>query len=140
MTKHGESLSNLYKHYISMLTRCKAREDCISEFEDYLNFKEWSLNNGYEEGLNLCRNGDQGNYSPENARWDTVTANIVEANAHTYTLLDALGKKEEVYNLAEFCREHKLNAGGLHATFRTGKPHKGWMIVKKHGMIKPEYN
>jgi hypothetical protein len=32
----------------------------------------------YEPGLCLCRSGDVGDYSPENCRWDTKSANVRE--------------------------------------------------------------
>ncbi len=38
-------------------------------------------------GAALCRNGDVGDYSPENARWDTRSANSREAAERRMTVL-----------------------------------------------------
>lgn len=114
---HGYYYEPLYRHYSKMLVRCKEREGCISEFKDYLHFKQWSLDNGYVKGLHLCRNGDTGNYSPTNVRWDTPTANAVEARAHNYVLTNPNGMAIEVYNLLEFCRLNNLTDTNLHKNF-----------------------
>ena len=81
-TKHGESKTDLYKKYRSMISRCKYKSAtgyknyggrgisvCKSWSEDYLEFKKWSLNNGYEEGLSLERIDVNGNYEPSNCSW-----------------------------------------------------------------------
>jgi hypothetical protein len=124
-----------------MLVRCGERTDCISEFKDYLHFKKWALDNGYVKGLHLCRNGDKGNYSPTNTRWDTPRANAIEATAHNYILESPNGMQIKVYNLREFCRNNNLTDTNLHKTF-TGKRehHKGWKMIEKLGKHKGSSN
>ena len=134
-TTHGGSGEKLYQHYRDMLGRCNTRDNCVSEFKDYLHFKEWALNNGYNEGLQLCRNNDIGNYTPSNVRWDTLVANVIEAHAGDFVLLSPQGKEIKVHNLLKFCREHGLIASNLYATYAAGKrkQHKGWVMMEKHG-------
>ena len=40
-----------------------------NEWKDFIVFKEWALNNGYEEHLKIDRINNDGNYEPNNCRW-----------------------------------------------------------------------
>ena len=139
--RHGESNSvngrptRLWKCWECMRTRARGRESCLvyDEWRDYLTFKAWSLANGYTDKLVLCRNGDTGNYEPNNVRWDTVANNIKEANSKHY-IFEYEGKRVEVYNLAEFCRENNLaktHMSSVHAEKKSHYQHKGWSKWKK---------
>ena len=41
----------------------------------FINFRNWSLNNGYQEGLEINRKENDGNYSPENCNFITHKEN-----------------------------------------------------------------
>ena len=47
------------------------------EWSEYINFHEWSIENGYKKGLKLDRKNNDGNYEPDNCRFVT---NKVNAN------------------------------------------------------------
>ena len=53
---------------------------CDKWKDDYLSFKEWSLNNGWKQGLVISRKGDIGNYEPNNCEWITKSQNSKDAN------------------------------------------------------------
>lgn len=64
------------------------------EWEDYLSFREWSLNNGYDDNSWLMRNDFLGNYEPNNCTWenrneafkDRVHVSRYEYNGETHTI------------------------------------------------------
>jgi hypothetical protein len=45
-------------------------------------FREWALTHGYEEGLELERNDNDGNYTLENCMWETRSRNKQNRRLH----------------------------------------------------------
>ena len=134
LTTHGETGSRLYEAYQHMLVRCSNRVNCVSEFEDFVHFRDWSLDNGYSSGLHLCRNNDTGNYSCSNARWDTAKANAIEARAQKFVLINPVGEEIIGYNLRQFCKENDLSDTNLYKVLKgKRKHHKNWTVVSVGG-------
>ena len=83
----------MYKHYggrgISVCEEWSGKDGVV-------NFCEWSMNNGYEEGLQIDRIDNDGNYEPSNCRWVTCQENLMnksntlfyEYNGNKKTLQD----------------------------------------------------
>lgn len=102
---HGMSDTPLYRVWRSMRVRCsdpksKAYEyyggrgirvcdEWDSAFEPFM---EWSLSSGYEQGLEIDRIDNDGNYCAENCRWVTRTVN---ANNKTTNILISVGGEEK---------------------------------------------
>lgn len=71
-----------------------------SEWNDFENFYEWAMANGYQDDLSVDRIDNDGPYSPENCRWATrleqannTRSNIrLEWNGVTYSSFCALSR------------------------------------------------
>ncbi len=85
---HGMTDTSLYAVWRCMLDRCDGKiyasrrryfdrgiSVCLTWRRSFTSFKNWSLCNGYKEGLELDRRDNNGNYCPKNCRWVTRTHN-----------------------------------------------------------------
>ena len=72
-----------------------AKGICVcDEWDDFENFYDWSMNNGYSDELTIDRIDSNGNYCPKNCRWSTdreqannrSTNRIIEYNGESHTL------------------------------------------------------
>ena len=89
MSTHGESKTRLYGVWLTMRNRCnnptvksyavygaRGIKVCDEWQNSYEAFRDWSLANGYREGLQIDRINNDGNYSPENCRWISHLENM----------------------------------------------------------------
>lgn len=63
-TRCYKETSKMYKNY-----GARGIIVCQEWLDSYENFYEWSISNGYGNGLSLDRIDDNGNYEPSNCRW-----------------------------------------------------------------------
>ena len=79
---------------------------------DFNKFQEWSLNNGYKEGLTIDRIDVNGDYEPNNCRW--VTQLIQQRNKRSNKLITYKGKTHcisewaEIFNIPRKCLEYRV--------------------------------
>jgi len=87
--KHGESYSRLHSIWADMKKRCLKPKSsawehyggrgitiCPEWANDYISFRDWSLNNGYTDNLEINRINNNGNYCPENCNFVTRRENV----------------------------------------------------------------
>ena len=86
--KHGGKGTKLYQVWINMKQRCYNINDnhftnhggrgitiCPEWTNDYIVFRDWALNNGYAEGLQINRILNDGNYEPSNCDFVPIEEN-----------------------------------------------------------------
>lgn len=107
MLKHGKSNTKLYDVWKSMKQRCnndkskdfriygeKGVAVCKEWADDFDAFYNWSLSNGYKEGLTIDRIDSNKNYEPSNCRWvdaktqanNTSRNHFISYNGETHTM------------------------------------------------------
>ena len=109
---HGMSKNKFYQVWNGIKQRCynennkqyknygergiKVCDEWINNFEA---FYDWSINNGYKEGLQIDRIDVNGNYEPNNCRWvDRYINNNNRRNNITFTY------KGKTMSLRAWCR------------------------------------
>lgn len=127
--KHGLSKTRLYGHFEKMVDRCENKNSkhyhnygergisiCDEWRHDFKAFYDWSVKNGYKEGLSIDRIDNNKGYSPDNCRWATQLEQM--NNVRTNRNIEYNG---EVHSVSEWSRIIGINIGTL-----TGRLNKGW--------------
>ncbi len=145
---NGLSNHKLYKVWWGIKERCYHPEYNISypnygkkgiimceEWHDFMNFYNWSIENGWNESLSIDRLDVDDNYTPDNCRWITLSENVARSNKSvprhilpfTYYGISPTGEEFEFSNANTFAQEHNLNANGLRRVARGERQHyKNW--------------
>jgi hypothetical protein len=88
--RNDNNLNPLYQKWRDMTGRCLSPKNMgyknygakgVKVCEEWLNFDNfvnWSLKNGYHPSLVISRNGDQGDYTPDNCCFKTCSENDEE--------------------------------------------------------------
>ena len=110
-TTHNLSKHRLYAIYGGMKQRChnplnddykyyggRGIEVCDEWKDDFLNFYNWALENGYKYSLTIDRIENDGDYSPENCQW--VSRKFQSRNQSTNNVIEIDGESK---CLAEWC-------------------------------------
>ena len=89
---------------------------CEEWKEDFMNFYNWSMENGYEDGLSIDRIDVDGNYEPSNCRW--IPLKEQHRNTSQNLFLEHNGERK---CLAQWCEELGVNYGSAHARIQRGE-------------------
>lgn len=131
--KHGDSFSRLYFVWNDIKSRCNNPNDisfkhyggrgisvCDEWKNDYIAFKKWSNENGYDENATrgkctIDRINKDGNYCPENCRW--VGMKIQSNNRRNTPILTING---ETAPLTEWAEKTGLPRSLLYSRYKRG--------------------
>lgn len=108
--KHGLRKTKLYTVWSHMKDRCNnPRKDtypyyggrgikvCAEWINNFKAFYDWSMANGYKEGLTLDRINTDGDYEPNNCRWITTKEQANNRRSNRYITFNG-----ESHTLAEW--------------------------------------
>lgn len=129
MTTHNMSNNSLYSVWRSMKSRCNSPNNAgyknyggrgifiCDEWDDFENFRDWALNNGYKEGLSIDRIDNDDGYYPGNCRWaDAITQqNNKRNNRHvTYDReTHTISEWARLFNISHSILRHRMDRGDM---------------------------
>lgn len=84
--------------------------------DDYLKFREWSINNGYKEGLSIDRIDNSKGYCPENCRW--IPKTLQNSNKTNNRILTYNGISKTI---TQWGKERNLTWNTINNRLKKGK-------------------
>ena len=112
---HGQCRTRIYRIYRNMLNRCYYKPFieyhryggrgiivCKEWLDNFINFYNWAMANGYSDELSIDRIDPNGNYEPNNCRWVTQQQQQNNKRCNHYITYNG-----ETLSLADWSR--KLN-------------------------------
>lgn len=132
--KHGQSKTALYNVWNAIISRCENPNSgsyhrygdrgitmCREWREDYIEFHDWAMANGYKAGLTVERKNNDLGYSPENCVLATRTTQA--RNRRSSCILTAWG---ETKTAVEWTEDPRCNAsqGLIHYRIKNGVDHQ----------------
>ena len=132
-TKHNSYKTRLYKVYRGMISRCLEKTNkeysnygargitiCDEWKNNFLAFRDWALNNGYDENAKrgectIDRINVNGNYEPSNCRWINLK---LQAKNTTRTI--KISYKGKTQCLKDWAEELKIDYQTLRKKLKKG--------------------
>ena len=123
----------LYQIWANMKCRCNNQNHgryekyggrgiiICEEWDDFENFYEWSMENGYQDDLTIERIDNDGSYESSNCKW--ITKEFQTKNRSICYMVAINGETKTVL---EWCEIFNLN----YNTFNTRHSTYGWGVVK----------
>ena len=146
--KHGMYNTRIYRIWASMKQRCNNINSCgyeryggrgisiceeWNDKEGFINFYNWSMENGYSEELTIDRINNDGNYEPDNCRWVDYYTQLNNFSRNVKITFNG-----ETHSLSEWGR---IKPNGLNYNTLRSRLREGWDIEKaftepKHTKVK----
>ena len=106
---------------------------CKEWLNDFINFYNWSIKNGYADNLSIDRIDVNGNYEPNNCRWATQKEQANNTRRNRY-----LTYKGETHTISEWSDIFNLKSGTIRARLAHGyTPEQALeMPINKYNKIK----
>lgn len=128
-TTHNESKLRIYKIWSYMRKRCYNENSsnycnyggrgisvCDEWNNSYEAFRDWAINNGYEDSLSIDRIDVNGNYEPDNCRWVTDAAQANNRRNTVYYTHDG-----QTRSVSEWASIYGINYKTLLKRIKSGK-------------------
>lgn len=126
---NGLAKTRINNIYHSMKSRCNNKnvkryknyggrgiKVCDSWNNNFLEFYNWAINNGYDDNLTLDRINVDGNYEPNNCRWVPLEKQFYNKTDNVFYIVE--GKKK---CLAELCKEYNMPYQTVRKRLERGK-------------------
>ena len=130
-TTHGLRKHRLYSIHAGMLTRCynnktpqynyygkkgiKVCDQWKNKQSGFINFYNWSIENGYKDRLTIDRINVNGNYEPNNCRWVDEKVQANNKTDNHFITMNGIKK-----TLSEWCEELNIKPSTVHCRIRRG--------------------
>jgi hypothetical protein len=122
LRKHGDRHTRLYQIWTNIKSRCTNPNTSSYKYygdkgigisdewkDDYSKFKEWSLENGYDEKMTIDRVDNNGGYYPDNCRWTDRITQSRNRDCAWYITIDGITKHAK-----DWCKEYGVNYKTAH--------------------------
>ena len=127
-SNHRTGKTRLYRIWGDMKQRCYNENNssfknyggrgigiCDEWKQSYIKFKEWALQNGYDDNLTIERINVNGSYCPENCKWATQLEQANNTRANRMITFNG-----ETLTLAQWNKKLGFKRGVLEYRFRKG--------------------
>lgn len=145
ITTHGLSKHRLYEIYNGMKKRCLNGNDENYKYyggrgisicnewlgeNGFINFYNWSLENGYDEKLTIDRKNVDGNYEPKNCRWSTMKEQVINRRKDRKPVaISPNGDTYEIDCLEDFINENNFDRFTVYKCLNGEyRQHNGWQF------------
>lgn len=136
LTTHGHSNTRLYHIWQGIKRRCNNPNEIrfanyggkgismAKQWEDYKNFEDWALKNGYQENLTIDRIDLSKGYEPSNCRWVTNESQANNKSNNVYVEING-----ETHTLGEWARIVGVSYKTIHTRYSRGE--RGERLIRK---------
>ena len=140
--KHRLSKTRIYRIYRNMKRRCycikekdykhyggrgiKVYAEWLDKENGFMNFYNWSMQNGYRDDLSIDRINVNGNYEPSNCRWATAKQQANNKRNNHFILYNG-----EIYTIAEWSNILNIRERTIRDRIKRNFPKELWFYQGK---------